>query len=154
MQKKQYSSRMIMMISIAVGIVLAVIIWPLSMIGKGGAPTAVGGDAAELRIQPVARVEMQQAVAPSAQSAQSDGPPRDGETVYNTICSVCHATGVAGAPKAGDKAAWAPRIANGLEALIKSATVGKGAMPPKGGASDLTDAELAAAVEHLVNLSK
>ena len=101
-----------------------------------------------MRIQPVARVVIQQAVA------KSDGQPRDGATVYNSVCMVCHATGVAGAPKAGDKAAWAPRIATGLEALIKSATAGKGAMPPKGGAADLTDGELAAAVEHLVNMSK
>jgi len=147
MANKQYSSRMIMTITILVSIALIVIIWPLSMIGKQ-AETAVGGDEAELRIQPVARVEMQKAVV------KSDGAPRDGATVYNTICMACHATGVAGAPKAGDKAAWAPRIATGMEALLKSATNGKNAMPPRGGAADLTDAELAAAVEHLVGMAK
>ena len=150
MANKQYSSRMIMMISIALGIVLVLIIWPLSMVGKGdtSGTGAVGGDEAELRIQPVARIEMQKAVA------KSDGQPRDGATIYNTICMVCHATGVAGAPKTGDKATWAPRIAAGMAALIQSAANGKGAMPAKGGASDLSDAELAAAVEHLVGLSK
>jgi cytochrome c5 len=59
-----------------------------------------------------------------------------------------------GAPKAGDKAAWAPRIATGTAALINSVTNGKGAMPPKGGGADLTDAEIKAAVEHLVGLAK
>ncbi|WP_287669102.1 c-type cytochrome [Accumulibacter sp.] len=66
----------------------------------------------------------------------------------------CHASGAAGAPKAGDKAAWAPRIATGSAALIKSAINGKNAMPPKGGNPDLSDAEVKAAVEHLVGLSK
>jgi cytochrome c5 len=66
----------------------------------------------------------------------------------------CHATGVAGAPKTGDKAAWAPRIAAGSEALIRNVTNGKGAMPPKGGAVDLSVAEIKAAVDFLVGKSK
>ncbi|HQO29833.1 MAG TPA: c-type cytochrome, partial [Accumulibacter sp.] len=72
----------------------------------------------------------------------------------NAVCNACHGTGAAGAPKAGDKAAWAPRIAAGMPALLESATKGKNAMPPKGGAADLSDAELKAAVEHLVGLAK
>lgn len=148
MANKQYSSRTIMVITILVSLALIAIIWPLSMIGKGGSSAPVGGDEAELRIQPVARVEMQKA------EVKSDGAPRDGATVYNTICMACHATGAAGAPKAGDKAAWAPRIATGMEALLNSALNGKGAMPPRGGGADLTDAEVAAAVEHLIGLSK
>ena len=148
MANKQYSSRTIMVITILVSLVLVIIIWPLSMIGKGGGSAPVGGDEAELRIQPVARVEMQKA------EVKSDGAPRDGATVYNSICMACHATGAAGAPKAGDKAAWAPRIASGMEAMLNSAINGKGAMPPRGGGADLTDPEVAAAVEHLVGLSK
>ena len=65
-----------------------------------------------------------------------------------------HAAGVAGAPKAGDKGAWAPRIARGTAELVKSVMNGKGAMPPKGGGADLSDAEVKAAVEHLLGLSK
>ena len=135
-----------MWITFAVAAVLILIVWPLSMIGKG--PGDGSGDDAELRIQPVARIEMQKAAPPS------DGKPRSGETVYNTICKACHEAGVAGAPKAGDKAAWAARIATGLEALLKSATNGKNAMPARGGAVDLTDDELKAAVEYLVDKSK
>ena len=144
--KQQYSSRAIMTITIVVAAVLVVVVWPLSMMGKGD--TTAGNDDAELRIQPVARVEMQKA------AVKSDGKPRDGATVYNTLCSACHATGVAGAPKTGDKAAWAPRIATGSAALLKSATEGKNAMPARGGAADLTDAELKAAVDYLVGKAK
>lgn len=143
---KPNSSRTIMWITFAVAAVLILIVWPLSMIGKG--PGDASGDDAELRIQPVARVEMQKAAPPS------DGKPRSGETVYNTICKACHEAGVAGAPKTGDKAAWATRIATGLEALLTSATKGKNAMPARGGAADLTDDELKAAVEYLVEKSK
>ena len=57
----------------------------------------------------------------------------DGKAVYEKTCAVCHATGLAGAPKFGDKAAWAPRIATGIDALHNSALHGKNAMPPKGG---------------------
>jgi len=136
-----------MFITIVVALVLSAVIWPLSMIGKGSAP-ASGSDEADARIQPVARLEMQKAVS------KSDGKPRSGAAVYTSVCMACHASGVAGAPKAGDKAAWAPRIATGMAAMIKSVTNGKGAMPPKGGGADLSDAEIKAAVEHLTGLAK
>jgi cytochrome c5 len=67
---------------------------------------------------------------------------------------VCHGTGVAGAPKFGDKAAWAPRIKAGLDALHASALKGKGAMPPKGGNPALSDADVAAAVDYMVAAAK
>lgn len=148
MANKQFSSRTIMMITIAVAIVLTVIIWPLSMIGKGDSGNA-SGDEAELRIQPVARVEMKKAAAPA-----SDGKVRDAASIYNGVCVACHGTGAAGAPKTGDKAAWAPRIAQGMETLLKNATNGKGAMPPKGGAADLSEAELKSVVDYLVSQAK
>jgi cytochrome c5 len=66
---------------------------------------------------------------------------------------VCHAAGVAGAPKLGDKAAWAPRIAQGMETLVGNAVKGKGAMPPKGGTS-ASEAELKEVVTYMVNASK
>ena len=144
--KQPHSSRTIMTITIAVAAILVVVVWPLSMLGKGD--TSAGSDDAELRIQPVARVEMQKAVV------KSDGKPRSGEAIYNTVCTACHATGVAGAPKTGDKAAWAPRIATGSAALLKSAAEGKNAMPARGGAADLSDAELKAAVDYLVGKAK
>jgi len=78
----------------------------------------------------------------------------DGKTVYETTCAMCHAAGVAGAPKFGDKAAWAPRIATGKAALVASVVKGKNAMPPKGGKADLTDADIAAAVDYITAAAK
>lgn len=85
--------------------------------------------------------------APQARAA-------DGATVYNQNCAMCHAPGLANSPKFGDKAAWAPRIATGKDALLKSALNGKGAMPARGGNPKLSDDEVAAAVEHMVNAAK
>jgi len=73
---------------------------------------------------------------------------------YRTACMACHASGAAGAPKTGDKAAWKARIAQGMDTLVKHAIDGKGAMPPKGGRSNLTDAQIKAAVEYMVAESK
>jgi len=148
MAEKDNSSTKSMVITSIVAIVLIVLIWPLSQLGKGGGKADLS-DEADVRIQPVAQVAMQKAAA-----APADGKPRDGAAIYNSVCMACHASGVAGAPKTGDKAAWAPRIAQGAATLLKNATAGKGAMPPKGGAADLSDAELKAAVDHLVGLSK
>lgn len=147
MAESQNTSRMIMMITIALAIILIIVIWPLSLLGKGDAQSASSDDA-ELRIQPVARVEMQKAIV------KSDGKPRDGLTVYNTVCKACHEGGIAGAPKTGDKSAWSTRLASGNAALLKSATNGKNAMPARGGAMDLSDAELKAAVDYLVSKSR
>lgn len=74
----------------------------------------------------------------------------DGRAVYEKTCGVCHATGVANAPKLGDKAAWGPRVATGKDALVKSALAGKGAMPAKGGAADLSDDDVKAAIDHML----
>lgn len=72
-----------------------------------------------------------------------------GEALYKQACSVCHVAGVAGAPKLGDKAAWAPRVGAGLDALTATVIKGKGAMPPKGG-STAPDADIKAAVQYML----
>jgi cytochrome c5 len=81
-----------------------------------------------------------------------------GEQVYNNTCAACHAMGVAGAPKLGDKAAWAPRIAQGEQVMFQHAKMGfqgkTGFMPPKGGNPALTDEQLRAAVDYMVRKSK
>ena len=76
-----------------------------------------------------------------------------GEELFKTTCIACHGTGAAGAPKFGDKAAWAPRIAQGIPTLVQHAIQGKNAMPPRGG-SNASDAQIKAAVEYMVNASK
>ena len=72
-----------------------------------------------------------------------------GKATYDAKCAVCHTSGVAGAPKLGDKEAWAPRMATGMDAMMKSAINGKNAMPPKGTCMDCSDADLKAAVEYM-----
>lgn len=89
---------------------------------------------------------------PQAQAAA--GGAADGKKVFDSTCTACHTTGVAGAPKLGDKAAWAPRIKQGMDTLVQSATKGKGAMPPKGGNGSLSDADLRAAIEYMVSQAK
>ena len=78
----------------------------------------------------------------------------DGKAVYDKTCVACHASGVANAPKFGDKAAWAPRIATGRDALVASVIKGKGAMPPKAGAADLKDDDIQAAVDYMTSAAK
>jgi cytochrome c5 len=78
----------------------------------------------------------------------------DGKAVFTATCAACHAAGVAGAPKFGDKEAWAPRIKTGAAALHNSALKGKGVMPAKGGNSSLSDADVIAAVDYMVSQSK
>lgn len=149
MAQRQLSSRTIALLTVVAVVVLIALIWPLSMLGKGTSSPGTA-DEAELRIQPVARVEMQSQPVASVAAGQ----PRDGLAVYKTVCMVCHATGVAGAPKTGDKTAWAPRLALGVATLVKSAVQGKGAMPPKGGGSDLSEDEVKAAVDYLIGQVK
>jgi cytochrome c5 len=145
---EQHSSKSIMWATIAVAVVLIAIIYPLTA-NKGGSASnsSNAADEADIRIQPVAKFELAKAEAPSATG------PRDGATIYNTVCGACHNTGAAGAPKIDDKAAWAPRIGQGKDGLIKSVTNGKGAMPPKGGAT-LSDDEIKGVVDYVLGKVK
>ncbi|MHB1200162.1 MAG: c-type cytochrome [Polaromonas sp.] len=92
------------------------------------------------------------AAAPAPAKVATAGPGA-GEALYKQACVACHAAGVAGSPKFGDKAAWAPRIKTGLDALTISALKGKGAMPPKGG-SAASEADVRSAVEYMVNAAQ
>ena len=74
----------------------------------------------------------------------------NGKAVYDAQCAMCHVPGLANAPKFGDKAAWAPRLATGHDALLAAVLKGKGAMPPRGGNPKLTDAQAQAALDHLL----
>jgi cytochrome c5 len=98
--------------------------------------------------------------APAAAPAGATGEalaaagPKTGEQVYQAHCIACHGTGAAGAPKMGDAAAWAPRIAKGIDALLASATNGKNAMPPKGLCMECSEDELKGAIEYMISKSK
>ena len=109
----------------------------------------------EKRIQPVGQISFGEAGAMAepepelVEVAMAD--PRGGEEVYNSACVACHSTGVANAPKLGDTAAWEPRVAQGLDALINSALNGKGSlMPPKGGRPDFSDDEVVAGLKYML----
>ena len=93
------------------------------------------------------------ATAPAAPVQVAAANPGAGEALYKQACMACHAAGVAGAPKFGDKAAWAPRIQTGIDALTTSVIKGKNAMPPKGG-SAASDVDIHSAVVYMVNAAK
>ena len=147
---EQHSSKSIMWTTIIVAIALIAVLFPLTVRQYGSPADAAksGADESDARIQPVARFELAKA-APAA-----SGAPKDGATIYNTVCGACHNTGAAGAPKLDDKGAWAPRVAAGKDALYKSALGGKNAMPPKGGAADLSDDEIKATVDYILSKVK
>ena len=107
---------------------------PAAPVGSPASPAA-----------PVAPVAIPPAPAKVAASAGGAG-----KAVYDASCSACHASGVAGAPKVGDAAAWAARAKAGKDALYASALKGKGAMPPKGGNTSLSDADVKAAVDFML----
>ena len=105
--------------------------------------------------QPQQQVAAAPPAVPQAPAQQQQKPgAADGKAVFDKVCMACHATGVGGAPKVGDKEAWAPRIKTGMDSLLQSALKGKGAMPPKGGDQSLTDAQLRAAIDFMVSQSK
>jgi len=109
-------------------------------------------------IKPVGQVyiagESEPEAAPAAESAMASAGPKSGEEIYNGSCMACHATGAAGAPKLGDAAVWAPRIATGIDAMLAVAIKGKGAMPPKGLCMACSDEELKGAIEYMVSKSQ
>jgi cytochrome c5 len=119
---------------------------------------APAAEAAPAPAAPAAVVAAAPVAAAPAAAAPAPAPTpvaaANGEALYKQACTVCHAAGVAGAPKTGDKAAWAPRAALGVDALTASVIKGKGAMPPKGGAMSASDAEIQAAVQYLLDVAK
>lgn len=125
----------------------------------------------ESHLQPVGQVAVagqdNSALAIKAEAGASDqagsaggGPalPKSGAETFQQVCSACHGAGIAGAPKAGDKGAWGPRIAKGKEVLYDHALKGfqgnSGVMPAKGGRADLPDDLVKAAVDHMVDMAK
>jgi cytochrome c5 len=108
------------------------------------------------RIAPVGKVSIAGAVMNAMIPAAHAAP--NGKKVYGSGCGACHGAGVAGAPKLGDKADWKARIAAGNKTLYDHAIKGyqgkKGVMPPKGGFTNLSDAEVKAAVDYMVKSSK
>ena len=121
---------------------------PEAPAAEGAAAAAAPAPAAVVEPAPV-----QVAAAPAAAAA---APPAvvtvaagAGEALYKQACTACHAAGIAGAPKSGDKAAWASRVGLGVDALTASVIKGKGIMPARGGSAG-SDAEIKASVEYML----
>ncbi len=111
-----------------------------------------------VQVESVPPTEQPAAVVAEAGAAEASAGADKGKAVYDGSCFACHAAGVAGAPKLGDKAAWAARIAQGTDTLVKHAVDGfqgsGGVMPPKGGRADISDEDVKAAVEYMVGHSQ
>ena len=166
-------------IGIAIGtvaLIIGIILLTQFAVGMYGSRTlkddpSMSKEAVEKRIAPAGRVEIDPAApaveppkpasakpapAPVVAAAIPAAPAKGaagagaGKATYDSACVACHGAGVAGAPKLGDKAAWAPRIKTGKKALYAAALAGKGAMPPKGGNTALPDEAVKAAVDYLL----
>ncbi|MFA1634569.1 cytochrome c5 family protein [Achromobacter ruhlandii] len=141
--------QLIVTVILAFVVPIAIIILLVNMVASG-AKVGAGSDtlsteAVTKRIAPVAGFELVDANAPKVF--------KTGEQVFQAVCTACHTAGVAGAPKVGDNAAWAPFIKSGFDAMMNVALHGKGGMPAKGGNPTLSDFEVARAVVYMANKS-
>src|SRR5262245_36124273 len=136
----------VLVLAFVVPIVLIVLLSQLATSGRIFDKDSPAMSAEEIakRIKPVADASA------GAASAVVKGL-RTGEQIYRSVCTACHATGVAKAPKFGNKADWVHRLHEGQKALVQVAIKGEGAMPARGGASDLTDIEVERAVVYMAN---
>src|SRR4029077_6470089 len=136
----------VLVLAFVVPIVLIVLLSQLATSGRvfdKNSP-AMSPEEVGKRIKPVASVAVAGGGGGSKQL-------KTGEQIFQTVCTACHSTGVAKAPRFGNKADWAPRIRAGQKALVQVALKGEGAMPARGGASDLSDLEVERAVVYMAN---
>ena len=101
------------------------------------------------RIKPLAKVSVS-GEDTTVQAAPVETGPQDPEKVYKSYCTICHQSGVAGAPKFRNKADWDPRVAIGIDALVQSAIKGKGGMPPKGTCMQCTEEDIKVTIEYML----
>ncbi len=147
--------------SVAVLIVVAVVVVSINaMVGsalQGSGPADMSDAAIAERIKPVAQLNTGAPIAPETPAAAAPvaaAGARSGQDIYQSTCFACHGTGAAGAPKVGDAAAWAPRIAQGMDTLLNNAINGLRAMPPRGTCGNCSDDDLKAAIKYMVDNSK
>ena len=142
---KQLAVTVVLAFLIPIIIIIMLVNMVTSGTKVGAGSNTLSEEAVATRISPVARFELVDSNAPRVF--------KTGEQVFSTVCTACHTAGVAGAPKLGDNAAWAPLIQTGFEAVLNVALHGKGGMPAKGGNPNLSDYEVARAVVYMVNHS-
>jgi cytochrome c5 len=135
----------ILVLSFLVPVVLIILLAKVIVSMRAPDPAVLAPEAVAARIKPVADIAIQAGGTASAPGTNT------GEEVYKSACTVCHQTGVANAPKFGDKAAWAKLIVEGLERLSIDAIKGVRGMPPRGGNPNLSDAEVTRAIVYMAN---
>lgn len=136
------AANLVVKVAIVTVVVIGAIIW----LAVTAAPASVSdSDMSERAVA----VRIQKVGVLALGDAAGSGP-RSGEDLFKARCAACHAAGLLGAPKLGDKTLWGPRIATGYAALLNSALKGKNAMPAQGG-GDLSDAEVARALVYMAN---
>ena len=130
----------------------------LLLCGWGSTVFAACGDVSEnmdpnsivARIKPVGLVSVEGGSDTAEEPVAAPTGPTDPKKIYTTYCTICHQTGIAGAPKTNNKADWAPRMEMGMDALLQSAIKGKGGMPPKGTCMQCSDEALKATIEYML----
>jgi cytochrome c5 len=156
---------LVVVLSFVVPVALIVMLAKFVTGGKNLEPSgsaAFTEQAVAERLRPVGMVVLFDPAAPPpvapepVAAAPAPGPAAapDGAAIYRQSCAACHAAGVAGAPKSGDKAGWAPRLKKGEDALVAAVIKGMGMMPPRGGNPKLTDADIRAAVQYQIRTNR
>ncbi len=170
---KQLIVTIILSFIIPVVVIILLVSWVTSGTKTSAGSDTLGAEATALRIAPVARIEITEGGAPVAAMIAADTPvvvavaevqsgpvtdgPTDmveGEKIYKQACIACHAVGVAGAPKLGDKTAWGPALATGMDTMVANAIKGKGVMPARGGLAKASDKDISDAVHYMVGQLK
>jgi cytochrome c5 len=138
-------------IGILVAFTATIIGIAIYLTGDSGVDQVAYDKSVQERIAPIG-TEITDPAALMKVSAAAPHAPMSGEQVVSSVCSACHGTGVLGAPKIGDKAAWGTRLkeAGGVDGLAAVAAKGKGSMPPRGGNPDLSNDELKAAIQQML----
>jgi cytochrome c5 len=142
-------------LSVLGGLLLVALILGEFIFSRHGNDTTAAGESMgvgsiediAMRLKPV--ITQDSILASSAGSGSGDMAQKSPQQLYAGACLACHASGVAGAPKTGDGAAWQARAGNGIDALVTSATIGKGAMPPNGG-SAYSEQQLRSVIEYML----
>ena len=105
------------------------------------------------RLKPVGNVCIEGDDCGTASAAAASGP-KDASEIYTSSCAACHGSGVLGAPKLGDSAAWATRLEKGLDTLTANAISGINSMPPRGTCASCTDEEIKETIQYMLDNSK
>jgi cytochrome c5 len=170
---KQLIVTIVLSFIIPVVVLILLASWVTSGTKTSAGSGTLGAEATTLRIAPVARIEITEGGSPVAPMVVASAPvvvavaevqsgpvtdgPTDmvkGEQIYKQACMACHAVGVAGAPKSGDKAAWGPALATGMDTMVANAIKGKGVMPARGGLASASDKDISDAVHYMVGQLK